>query len=183
MKRTTRLTFDHQLTFATIRRKRRGRWLFLALLLLLVGGVAAYTVARELTRRPPEPFPSAMALPTVAPAIARPAAAKEPSGSKVQVVVQRTDTIERIFSQLKLSGADLKTLLDIPGVGQSFIQLKPGDKLTVVHDGAVLQAIDRRISETEVLSVTRGENGFAAERIITWDETKPPQVLGSDRSS
>lgn len=159
VKRKTWVTFDHQFTFAAP--KRRGRWLFLALLFPLTGGVLAYALTQQVTPRAPEPT-------TVSSAMQPPAAAlEEPSGSEVNVVVRPNDTIEAIFRHLKLSAADLKTVLDLPGVGHSFKQLKVGDKMTVVHNGAVLQGINRHISETEVLSVTRNVSGFAAERIIT----------------
>lgn len=165
MKQTIPLSFNHELTFTSTASKTRRRWLFRAMLLLLISGVVTYTVAQQGLRRPPQPL--AIATPPVAPAIARPVAATEPSGSKVNVVVRRNDTIEGIFKHLKLSAADLNTVLNMPGVGASFKQLKPGDKMTVVHDGSELHAINRHISETEVLSVTRSKNGFAAERIIT----------------
>lgn len=157
MKQTTPLSFNHQLTF-TPTRKRTGRWLVLVLLLLLM--VLAYTLI------PHTPEPATVSSATHAPAVIA-AVPAEPPGSKVDVVVRRNDTIEGIFRQLKLSTADLNTLLSLPGVGPSFKRLQPGDRITVVHDGAALQAINRRISDTEVLAVTRGENGFAAERVIT----------------
>lgn len=161
MKQTTPLSFNHELTFATTRRKFRGRWLLLALLIPLLAGAAVYTYTRLVALHPPAPATalSALQLPT--------AALEEPSGNKVNVVVRPNDTIERIFQQLKLSAADLNTVLNLPGVGASFKQLKAGEKMTVVHNGGALHAIDRRISETEVLSVTRSKNGFAAERVIT----------------
>lgn len=161
MKPTTPLTFKHQLTFAT--RPKRGRWLFLALLLPSIGGVMAYTTS-QVTQAPESVALSAAAIPAVPVLAATPA---EPVGSKVDVVVRRNDTIEGIFRQLKLSAADLSTVLNVPGVGASFTQLQPGDKLTVVHDRGVLNAINRHISETEVVAVTRGESGFVAERIVT----------------
>lgn len=182
MKRKTRLTFNHELTFGTARPKRAGRWLFLALLFALLG-VLIHTFAPQVTPRAPEavaapPGPEApKAMPSAA------AAPEEPSGTKVDVVVQRNDSLERIFRELKLSAADLNTILNVPGVRRGFGQLKPGDKLTVIHDGPVLQAINRHVSETEVLSVTRGESGFAAERIMTLDETEPAPMRGGGRNS
>lgn len=162
MKQTTPLSFNHELTFATTRRKFRGRWLLLALLIPLLAGAAVYTYTRLVALHPPAPATalSALQLPTAA-------ALEESSGNKVNVVVRPNDTIERIFQQLKLSAADLNTVLNLPGVGASFKQLKAGEKMTVVHNGGALHAINRRISETEVLSVTRSKNGFAAERVVT----------------
>jgi len=157
VKTLTKLSFKHELTFAP-RRTRPGRWLILAALVPVLAGAYAYAFMRP-EPRAPEPALS----PTTE---TRPPAAAALS-SRSHVVVRRNDTIEGIFRQLNVSAADLKTVLAMPGVGVTFKQIQPGDKITVVHDGAMLYAVNRHISETEVVAVTRGAGGFAAERIIT----------------
>jgi murein DD-endopeptidase MepM/ murein hydrolase activator NlpD len=93
--------------------------------------------------------------------------AAKPQGDQVEFVVRRNDTLDRIFRRLDLNRADLNSILGVPGVRRALSRIKPGDKLTVVHDAGTVYALNRRISDTEVLSVTRDDNGFAAQVVTT----------------
>src|SRR5262245_39850188 len=101
------------------------------------------------------------------PALLEPIAAPIPPqlGVTIDFVVRRNDTLDRIFRQLKLNLDDLALIREMPGVRDSLDQLRPGDTITVTHDAGLVRGLKRRISETEVLSVTRGTEGFAAEVI------------------
>jgi len=103
----------------------------------------------------------------------------ELTGEKLDFIVRRNDTLERIFRRLKLSLADLTAILGLPGARQALNQIRPGDKVTVVHEDGAVHILNRRISETEILSVTRADGGFAAEVITTPIEFRATHAYGS----
>ena len=88
-------------------------------------------------------------------------------GATVEFVVRRNDTLDRIFRQLNLSLTDLASIRELPGVKRSLDRLKPGDTITFVHDDGLIQTLTRRVSETEILTITRGLQGFASEVVAT----------------
>ncbi len=122
-------------------------------------------------------------LPTTSVPMIEPAPIPKPLGDTVEFVVRRNDTLDRIFRQLKVSLGDLASIRDLPGVRESLDRLRPGDTITVVHDEGLLQALTRRISETEVLSVTRSEEGFAAEVLATPLDVREAYAHGTIESS
>jgi murein DD-endopeptidase MepM/ murein hydrolase activator NlpD len=65
--------------------------------------------------------------------------------------------------------------------------LRPGDTITLVHDDGLIQSLSHRISETEVLSVTRvsqeGTPGFTAEVVATPIEVRIGHAQGTIDSS
>ncbi|MBL8265745.1 peptidoglycan DD-metalloendopeptidase family protein [Steroidobacter sp.] len=144
-----------------------ARWFISGLLVPLIGGVIAYAMAtREGTGQaaislddlPPIEIQD-VAIPAVMP----------PSllGDTVEFVVRRNDTLDRIFRQLKLNLTDLASIRDVPGVQANLDQLRVGDTITLVHEEGLVQQLTRRISETEILSVTRVDEGFKSEVIET----------------
>ena len=171
------------------------RWILTAVTLSLVGGLVAYMPVRDVTPTPPlspptaapAPEPSDSAAQAVAPVITQPpidtAATSKPTGEEIALTVRRRDTLERIFRRLKLNLDDLGSMLRLPQVRRSFRHIRPGDKVTVVHDDGAIQSLNRRINETQVLSVTRGDDGFNAEVITTPIETKLAYAGGTVESS
>lgn len=160
----------------------RVTWLLPALLFPLLGAALAYTVHWHAT-------PSRVES-TQAPATEiadEPAASTslepEPSHATVDYIVRRNDTLEEIFRAFKLRLDDLTAILSIPGVPQALNRIKPGDKVTLVHDAGTVQALNRRISDTEVLSVTRADGGFEAAIVSTPIEIRRVQAHGSIESS
>lgn len=141
-------------------------------------GSLAYLLVDSLSAETPPPV-------AMLPAIPAHSAALLPLtlGDKVDFIVRRHDTLERIFRRLDLGLDDLAAMLTLPGVGKTLSNLRPGDKLTVVHSDGLVQALVRRISETELLSVTRGEAGFAAEIIATPIEIRRTRAHGTIDSS
>jgi len=83
----------------------------------------------------------------------------------VEVTVQRNDTLDRIFRSVGIDNATLAELRTLPDVRKALDILRPGDIITFTHVDGVLQSLNRRISETLTLSVSRGEDGFAVEFI------------------
>lgn len=186
MTRSSRIAYDYKSTSARARPLMHARWFLTGLLVPLIGGVVAY----NLTTRAPAP---SGALATIAQAVPEPAITAdvlpEPTvvppllGDTVEFVVRRNDTMDRIFRQLKLNLADLAIIRGLPGVKESLDRLHPGDTITLTHEEGMLQALSRRISETEILSVTRGGEGFNAEVIATPLEIKDTHASGQIESS
>jgi len=178
VRRKTPLTFNHELTFSTPRSKRYGWWVLLVLLSPLIGGTLAHSLSRPTT--PPAAPVAAAETPQDDPAQEPVAEAVQeeielPPTGRVEVVVRPNDTLERIFRELKLSTNDLNAVLNVPGVRRTFELLRPGDKITFVHQDGVLYGLSRRLNDTQVLSVTRKEDGFAAE-VLTLPVVKIPET-------
>lgn len=173
MRQDTRIRFDYSPASTTVT-SRPARWLLAALVLPLLGGVLAYVLTQNpLTNTHEEsaaPAGDAADMTTV-------------PGEKLDFIVRRNDTLERIFRQLKLSLADLAAMLRLPGAQQALSEIRPGDKLTVIHEDGTVHALNRRISETEILSVTRADGGYAAEVITTPIELRTAHATGTIDSS
>jgi murein DD-endopeptidase MepM/ murein hydrolase activator NlpD len=100
----------------------------------------------------------------IAPAIP-PAAQLNAAPENVEVTVQRNDTLDRIFRSVGIDNATLAELRTVPDVRKAIDILRPGDIITLTHADGVLQTLNRRISETLTLSVSRAEDGFAVNFI------------------
>ena len=83
----------------------------------------------------------------------------------IDVVVNRNDTLDRIFRRLQLSLADLASIRELPSARQTLDLLRPGDEITVTHRNGELQGLTRQLSVTQTLEVKREDSGFAAEII------------------
>jgi murein DD-endopeptidase MepM/ murein hydrolase activator NlpD len=90
---------------------------------------------------------------------------EEPAGDSVEVTVQRNDTLDRIFRTVGIDLATLAELRELPEVRKALDILRPGDIITLTHTDGALLALNRRISDTLTLSVTRAEDGFAVSYI------------------
>ena len=87
----------------------------------------------------------------------------EASLSRISVVVQRNETLDQIFRRLELSLTDLANLRAISGARAALDKLHPGDLLTLVHRGGELIGLERPLSITQTLKVSRdADNGFIA---------------------
>jgi murein DD-endopeptidase MepM/ murein hydrolase activator NlpD len=87
----------------------------------------------------------------------------EASLSRISVVVQRNETLDQIFRRLELSLTDLANLRAISGARAALDKLRPGDLLTLVHRGGELVGLERALSITQTLKVSRdADNGFIA---------------------
>ncbi len=167
---SSRTAFDYKPV--SKRASTQARWFVSGLLLPLIGGRVAYGVAtRDTSLVSGRQAISLQNLPPIEiekvtlPVIMPPTSSL--LGDTVEFVVRRNDTMDRIFRQLKLNLTDLASIRGVPGVQGKLDQLRVGDTITLVHDEGLVQSLTRRISETEVLSVTRANEGFAAEVIET----------------
>jgi murein DD-endopeptidase MepM/ murein hydrolase activator NlpD len=185
---TPKINFDYKPREARATTASHLRWLAMGVVVPIIGGLVAYA----LTRQPDSPervtAPPAITMPQLPDlkALGQLQSASpipKPLGDTVEFVVRRNDTLDRIFRQLKLDLSDLALIRDLPGVKKSLDQLRPGDTITLVHDDGLLQALTRRISETELLSVTRSDDGFKAKVVETPVEARIAQAHGTVESS
>ncbi len=160
---------------------RHFRWFGVGFLLPLLGGVAAYT----LTAAPPVIAPTlvmqgeAPAQLLEIPLLQLPAPTAKPIGDPLEFVVGRNDTLERLFRQAQLNLEDLAAIRNLPGTREALDVLRLGEVITLTHIGGALQKLTRRLSETELLSVSREDNGFAASIVETPVETRTTTAVGT----
>ena len=180
MNKRTALRFDYK-SAPPPAQTRLPRW-WLAMALPVVGALFAYSQWEPAPMPAHEPAAITVEAPAPMAAVTPPAEAA-PAGDTVDLVVQRRDTLERIFRRLKLSLDDLSTMLGLPEVRKALSRLRPGDTVTVVHADGAVQTLKRRISETEVLAVARSDDGFAAEVIATPIDVRRAHASGVIDSS
>lgn len=181
---SSRTAFDYKP--APTRASSHARWFVSGLLLPLIGGVVAYTMAtRDASLiAPRQPSVRWQDLPPIEiEDVAIPAVMPQLLGDTVEFVVRRNDTMDRIFRQLKLNLTDLASMRDLPGVQGRLDKLREGDTITLVHDEGLVQSLTRRISETAILSVTRANEGFTAEVIETPLDIQQVQAEGTIETS
>jgi murein DD-endopeptidase MepM/ murein hydrolase activator NlpD len=83
--------------------------------------------------------------------------------STIEVVVMRNDTMDRLFRRLELNLADLASLRNVPDLRSQVDRLKPGERLLITHKDGELVGLERKLSDSETLKVTRDGNGFSSD--------------------
>jgi len=100
----------------------------------------------------------------VAAAVATPSAREASLGfSTIEVVVDRNDTMDRLFRRFELNLSDLATLRNLPELRREVDRLKPGELLRFTRRGGELIGLERKLSDSETLKVTRDANGFSSD--------------------
>ena len=94
------------------------------------------------------------------------AAALRPLGSAMEIVVRRDDPLDAIFRRLSLPVADLAAVRNLPGIRHALDALKPGDVIRLTSLNGGLNALERRLNDTETLSVARAAGGEFAASVI-----------------
>jgi murein DD-endopeptidase MepM/ murein hydrolase activator NlpD len=140
-----------------------------------------------------EPAPAAPAAPaTASTQTARPAmelAAATPlvgaqlALSTIDVVVRSNDTLDGIFRRLKLSLADLASMRSLPGLRASLDSLRPGESLHLTHKDGSLFGLERRLSESQTLKVSRDGGALKADVLHNALDLRPRTVRGTIDSS
>lgn len=151
-----------------------------AALAALVGG-AVYVSSLDMSPPTNEGAPAATAAPHFGTTTA--AAPRPVKKVEIDYVVKPNDTLGQIFTTLRIDVTQLPDILSVPIVRDKFKPLKPGDALTLMLENGALHGLKRRISEAEVLSVTRSGAGFTAKVITTPIEIKTAQVRGTINAS
>jgi len=101
-----------------------------------------------------------------APAVPPPAAVPQEASigfSTIEVVVSRNDTMDRLFRRFELNLADLATLRGLPEMRNQVDRLRPGEMLRLMHRDGELVGMERKLSDSETLMVTRDASGFSTD--------------------
>lgn len=83
--------------------------------------------------------------------------------STIEVVVTRNDTMDRLFRRFELNLSDLSTLRNLPELRSQVDKLRPGELLRFMHRGGELVGLERKLSDSETLKVTRDASGFVSD--------------------
>lgn len=131
-------------------------------LLQVLGCVAIASAALQADRLPPA---ASAPGPLRSAALASQASANllAPGLATVEVIVRRNDTLDRIFRQLELNLADLASLRAVAGTRAMLDKLMPGESLHLQHRDGALVTLERNLSLTEQLRVTRAGEEFHAD--------------------
>jgi murein DD-endopeptidase MepM/ murein hydrolase activator NlpD len=103
--------------------------------------------------------------------------------STMDVIVTRNDTLDRIFRRLKLNLADLASLRALSGVRTALDSLRPGELLHFTHHEGSLFGLERRLSDTQTLKVSRDGDALKADLLQNPIEMRPRTVRGVIDSS
>lgn len=95
-----------------------------------------------------------------------------PGLATIEVIVRRNDTLDRIFRQLELSLTDLANLRAVAGTRAMLDRLMPGEALRFHHRDGSLMALERNLSLTEQLRVTRAGDDFHADVVARPIQTR-----------
>lgn len=129
--------------------------------------VGLFTIVGALALLPRDDAPRVAAQPAPAAqsAIATPAIPQEASlgFSTIDVVVSRNDTMDQLFRRFELNLSDLASLRNLPELRSQVDRLRPGESLKLIHRGGELLGLERKLSDSETLKVTRDANGFVTD--------------------
>jgi murein DD-endopeptidase MepM/ murein hydrolase activator NlpD len=103
--------------------------------------------------------------------------------STIDVIVTRNDTLDRIFRRLKLNLADLASLRNLPGVRTTLDSLRPGELLHFTHREGELFGLERRLSDTQTLKVSRDGEALKADVLQNPIELRTRTIRGVIDSS
>lgn len=104
-------------------------------------------------------------------------------GTAVDLVVQKGDTLERMFRRSGLSLADLAAMVRLDDVAEHLRLLKPGDRIHVTHEEGRVLSLVREIDPIRLLAISRFDSGFEAETIERAVERKPATAHGTIETS
>jgi murein DD-endopeptidase MepM/ murein hydrolase activator NlpD len=129
--------------------------------------VGLFTIVGALALLPRDDAPrvAAQPAPEAQTAVETPAIPQEASlgFSTIDVVVSRNDTMDQLFRRFELNLADLASLRNLPELRSQVDRLRPGESLRLMHRGGELVGLERKLSDSETLKVTRDANGFVSD--------------------
>ena len=107
----------------------------------------------------------ATALPAPAPVAAANSAGMSvaPGLATIEVIVRRNDTLDAIFRKLELSLTDLANIRALQGARAMLDRLMPGESLRLTHRDGELVGLERNLSLTETLKVSRDGDNFKTD--------------------
>jgi murein DD-endopeptidase MepM/ murein hydrolase activator NlpD len=107
----------------------------------------------------------------------------EPAALRTVLEVRSGDSLDRLFRRHDLSVNDLHRLLKVEGAAPHLRRIRPGDTFEILHDGATILGLTRRIDETRSLVVSTGERGFVADFLEHPVEIRTARTTGQITSS
>ena len=136
----------------------------MALFRPVVTSCALITLALVVADREPQPAARPGAPPSAVLPAAPPTQTASLAGpfSTIEVIVRRNDTLDAIFRKLELSLTDLANLRAVSGARALVDRLVPGESLRLTHRNGELLTLERNLSLTEQLKITRAADGFSA---------------------
>lgn len=145
------------------------QWLCIGLLLPLAGGLGMYAlvsvdqeaISPIATTNLLPALPNTASLNKAGPPVAPPA------GETTHYTVRSNDTLERIFRQLRLNLNDLAAIRGLPDARENLDAIRPGAELTFVHIDGAVQRLTRRLTDTQLLTITRDAEIFTARLVET----------------
>jgi murein DD-endopeptidase MepM/ murein hydrolase activator NlpD len=173
--------YKHQAT-ATGGRGRRWSWFLLGLslptatvALLLVSEpneskiptsaeISANTKLKQVPLQIPQSSAPAQRAPEQADAAA-PKAASEFEGERLKLIVERGDSLERLFRHNDLRLADLAAMVELEDASRYLKLLRPGDEIGITHDGDHVLSLEREIDDFNMLSIVQDGDGYSASKI------------------
>jgi len=140
----------------------RTAWILQISLVAVVVAVASVPRDGELQaiHRPAHEAASTPASPTP---VAAPPEQANVAFATIEVVVNRNDTMDQLFRRFELNLADLARLRGLPELRSQVDRLKPGEMLRLMHHDGELVGLERKLSDSETLKITRDENGFVSD--------------------
>jgi murein DD-endopeptidase MepM/ murein hydrolase activator NlpD len=106
-----------------------------------------------------------------------------PGLASIEVIVQRNDTLDRIFRRLQISLADLAHIRALAGVRALLDRLSPGEHLKFLQRNGSLLGLTRNVSFTQQLEVRRRGEAFEATVLAQPVETQVSVARGVIDSS
>jgi murein DD-endopeptidase MepM/ murein hydrolase activator NlpD len=83
-------------------------------------------------------------------------------GTVLELVVQKGDTLERLFRRSGLSLSDLAEMVRIKDIAEHLRLLRPGDTIRIAHEAGQVLSLNRELDAIKMLSIARNESGFTA---------------------
>ena len=101
----------------------------------------------------------------------------------LDLIVEKGDTLEQLFRRNRLSLNDLAAMVALPEAASYLKRLRPGDRIQVAHREGEVMTLRREIDALDLLSIERGDEGFAASKISLPVERRTNVAHGVIRSS
>lgn len=107
----------------------------------------------------------------------------ETPGNRVTLTVRKSDSLDRLFKRHGLNRTDLANIMKLESARKHLRLVKPGDEILVRESGGKILQLDRQISLSEVLSIERNGDAFAAQMLEHELEAQPVRATGTIDSS
>ncbi len=105
------------------------------------------------------------------------------AAAAINLIVNRGDTLDQLFRRNGLSITDLHAMVNLQEASRHLRILRPGDQIGVTHEDGRVMSLTRELDEIRMLTITRGEDGYAAETVERDVEIRVSGAHGVIRNS